>query len=401
MLPSPTSTAIVTPSSTPTPAPTATPTPSPTATPIPITGPPLKVGVLLPYSKGPTQVGEDIIAGMSLYFDSGGGIVAGRKVELVKEDEESDPQVTAQKARKLIEQDKVDVLTGLAGSGAAASVRDVAHSSKAILLISNASANELSRARKSPYVFRTSFSNWQLSWALGAWVAKNVAKKVFVSASDDADGKEMVAGFKQTFIPAGGTVDGELFSRPGGNDYAAHLARIAQAKPGAAFIFYGGNDAVGFVKQYDQQGLKKDTKITGPGRLTGQHVLPAQGKAALGAITTLYWAQTLDNPENKKFVADYRRKYGREPSSYSVQGHDTARAIAEALAKTAGDTSDKEKLAKALEGVRFRSPRGSFQFDPTSHNVVQDIYIREVKEVGGKLVNVAIDSLRSVKDPGK
>ncbi|MCL5266150.1 MAG: ABC transporter substrate-binding protein [Chloroflexi bacterium] len=367
----------------------------------PAAGPPLKIGVLLPYSKVYAVLGESITNGMVLYFESIGNTIAGRKIDLIKEDEENDAQASLRKTRKFIEQDKVDLMTGLVNSAIAYAVRDIVHDNKMILLISNAGANGLTREKKSPYIFRTSFSNWQPNYPMGDWVAKHTSKKVFCSAADYAAGKEMIAAFKETFVPAGGTVLGEIYPPLGNTDYGPYLAKIAEAKPEATYSFYSGSDAVAFVKQYEEYGLKKTAKLTGAGWLVEQDVLPAQGKAALGAISGLNWANTLDIPENKKFIEAYQKKFNVEPNSFAVQGFDTARVIHEAIEKTKGNTSDKDALIKALESVKFASPRGPFEFDPVTHNVIQNIYVREVKEVGGKLANVVIDTIKAVKDPGK
>src|SRR3990172_8370128 len=179
---------------------------------------------------------------------------------------------------------------------------------------------------------------------MGAWVAKNVSKRVFCSAPNYAAGKEMVEAFKETFLPAGGEVVGELFPPLGNTDYGPFLTQIAQAKPGATFNFYSGSDALNFVQQYEQFGLKKNIPLTGPGFLVEQDVLPAQGKAALGTYTALYWAITLDNPENKKFVADFQAKYKRKADAVAMQGYDTARVIVETLNQAQGQTDDKDRL---------------------------------------------------------
>ncbi len=383
----------------------ATPAAKPAVTPAvevkPSGGPPLKIGVLLPYSKVYAFIGQSITNGMVLYFESIGNTIAGRKIELIKEDEEADPQVTMRKARKFIEQDQVDLITGLVASPDAYAVRDMVHQNKMILIISNAGANGVTREKKSPYIFRTSFSNWQITQPMGAWVARNVSKKVLLSAADYAAGKEMMAAFKETFVPAGGTVVSEVYPPLGNTDYGPYLAKIAEAKPEAVFTFFAGSDAANFVKQYEEYGLKKTIKLTGAGWLVEPDVLPLEGKAALGAITSLNWAITVDNLENKRYVEAYQKRFNAEADSYSVQGFDTARVIHEAIEKAKGNTSDKEGLVKALERVRFASPRGPFEFDAETHNVIQNLYMREVKEVSGKLTNVVIDTIKMVKDPGK
>ena len=361
----------------------------------------LKLGVLLPYSKVYAVLGDHITKGMELYFDGVGYTAGGRKIELLKEDDENDAQTGLRKTRKFIESDKVDMVTGFVNTGIAYAVRDLLHSTKTVTIVSNAGGNALTRKNKSPYLFRTSFSSWQPSYPMGEYVYQNVAKKVVIVAADYAFGKESAEAFKQLFVKSGGQVLAEVYAPLGTNDFGAYLAQVAKAKPEAVYGFFSGSDAVRFVKQFDEYGLKKNVKITSAGFMLEEDVLPAQGKAALGGISGLHWAMSLDNPENKKFVEDYKKKHNAVPSVFAMQGYDTARVIVESVNQLQGDTSNKDKLTETIKGLKFNSPRGKFEFDPETNNVVQNIYIREVKDVGGELHNQVIKTYENVKDPGK
>src|SRR5688572_27583890 len=344
-------------------------------------GGPLKIGLVLPYSGVYQVLGESITQGMELVFAREGNKIAGREVQLIKEDDEMQPPVGLRKTDKLIESDKVDILTGPVHSGILMGMRDKVHNSKTILIVSNAGADAISRARCSKWIFRASFSNWQPCQPMGGWVAKNVAKDVFLTAPNYQAGKDMMNAFKETYEPAGGKIIGEEYPKLGETDYAPLLTKIRQSGAKAVFAFFSGTDAVNFVKQYDQFGLKGQVKLTGAGFLTEPDVLPAQGKAALGTITGHFYTPQLDNPVNKKFVADFKAKFGgKSPDGFACQGYDTAEVIVRALKTVNGSTQDKERLVAALEKVEFESPRGLFRFDPKTHNVIQPfIYIREVK----------------------
>ena len=147
------------------------------------------------------------------------------------------------------------------------------------------------------------------------------------------------------------------------------------------YAFFSGSDAVNFVKQYDQFGLKQSIKLTGAGFLTEPDVLPAQGKSALGVITGHFYTPLLDNPTNQRFVKEFQAKFGgKMPDGFACQGYDTAEVIVRALKAVNGNTQDKEKLVEVIEKSEFDSPRGRFRFDPKTHNVIQPfIYIREVR----------------------
>lgn len=362
---------------------------------------PVKIGVLLPYSGVYTVLGEHITQAMELVFARENWTVAGRKIELIKEDDESKPPVGVRKGQKLIESDRVDILTGPVHSGVLAGIRDIVHNSKTILIVSNAGADQISRERCSAWIFRTSFSNWQPCQPMGGWVAKNVTKEVFQIAPNYQAGKDMMAAFRETFVPAGGKVVGEDYPKFGETDYAPYLTKIRQSGAKAVFAFFSGSDAVNFVKQYDQFGLKQTVKLTGAGFLTEPDVLPAQGKAALGVLTGHFYTPLLDNPVNQRFVKEFREKYRAMPDGFACQGYDTAEVIVRALKAVNGNTQDKTKLRQAIARVEFDSPRGRFRFDPKTQNVIQPfIYVREVREMGGELNNVPIDKIPEVKDPG-
>ncbi|MBI4638704.1 MAG: ABC transporter substrate-binding protein [Candidatus Rokubacteria bacterium] len=364
-------------------------------------GGPIKIGVLLPYSGVYAVLGESITQAMELVFAREGGMVAGRKIELIKEDSEAKPPVGVRKADKLIDSDKVDLLTGPVHSGVLAGIRDKVHNTKTILIVSNAGADQISRERCSRWIFRTSFSNWQPCQPMGGWVAKNVAKEVFQIAPNYQAGKDMMAAFRETFLPAGGKVIAEDYPKLGETDYAPFITKIKQSGAKAVFAFFSGSDAVNFVKQYDQFGLKQTIKLTGAGFLTEPDVLPAQGQSALGVITGHFYTPLLDNPVNQRFVREFKEKYNKSTDGFACQGYDTAEVIVRALKGVNGNTQDKMKLVEAIAKVEFDSPRGRFRFDPKTQNVIQPfIYVREVKEVAGGLNNVVIDRIADVRDPG-
>jgi len=310
--------------------------------------------------------------------------------------------VGIRKTEKLIDSDKVDILTGPVHSGILMGMRDKVHNAKTILIVSNAGADAISRERCSKWIFRTSFSNWQPNYPMGEWVAKHVSKDVFIAAPNYQAGKDQLGAFKESFLPAGGKLVGEDYPKLGETDYAPYLTKMRQSGAKAVYCFFSGSDAVNFVKQYDQFGLKQSIKLTGAGFLTEPDVLPAQGKAALGAITGHFYTPLLDNQTNQRFVKEFQAKFaGKMPDGFACQGYDTAEVIVRALKTVNGNTQDKMKLVEVIEKSEFDSPRGRFRFDPKTHNVIQPfIYIREVKEVAGGLNNVPIDRVANVTDPG-
>ncbi|MBT9281872.1 MAG: ABC transporter substrate-binding protein [Hydrogenibacillus schlegelii] len=362
---------------------------------------PIKIGAILPYSGVYAALGESLTRGMELYFDSINWEVAGRKIELIKEDEENDPQVALRKLRKLVGQDRIDVLTGPVNTAVAYALRDEVDQQGIPFLVSHAGGNDLTRSKRSEYIWRSSFNSWQIGYSMGKHAYEVIGKKMFVIAPDYAFGREVTTAFKQAFTQAGGQIVGELYPPLGANDYASYLTQIKSAKPDAVYAFFAGSDAVRFVKQYDEYGLKGKIPLIGSGWLVAENVRPAMGTSAEGIISTMFWDYSLGTLENQAFVKAYEEKYKERPSLEAVEGYDAARVIVEAFKKLNGDTSDKKKIAEAIGQVEFISPRGPIKFDPETHHIIQQMYLIKTVLKDGKTENMVMGTLGEFKDPGQ
>lgn len=360
--------------------------------------PPVRIGVLNSFSKVFAALGTANLNGMQLYFDQIGGTVAGRKIEIIREDDEINPQVGLAKLRKLVESDKCDIITGVQASNVALAAVDYLRQSKAFFLCSGAGVGDLGYTGL-PYLFRCSISTQPIHATFGEWFYDNGSKEVITTASDFAGGRSTIVEFKAGFTKKGGKIIKEIYPPLGNNDFSAYLADIRSLNAPATYNFYAGTDAVRFVKQYDEYGLKAKTKLTGSGFMVESDTLPAQGKSALGALSSLHYADTLDNAENKKFVADYRAKYNEFPSVYSEYGFIAARIIVETLKATDGNTQDKDKLREAMLAVKLNAPRGPFRFNQQTQGPIHNVYIREVAEVDGRITNRVIQTFKDVAEP--
>jgi branched-chain amino acid transport system substrate-binding protein len=362
---------------------------------------PLRIGVVLSYSGPYARLGQEITRGMELYLERVNLQAGGRRIQLLKEDEEADPAVALRKVRKLVEQDRVDLLAGIILSSSAYAIRDYVHEKQIPLIIANAAANGITRERRSPYIFRTSISAWQQHYPMGAWVAKNIGKKVFLLALDYAFGKEATAAFKESFLQAGGEVVAEVYSPLGSTDYSAVISRIAAARPEGVHAVLSGSDAVIFMRQFTQFGLNRTVQLAVSGEVTDENVLEAIGEAALGAKSGDHWVYTLNNTANKEFKQAYRKKYGGVPNHFAVRGYDAMQFIVNAVQDVQGDVSNKRKLLEAFKSAKIISPRGFVQMDPETNNATQHVYAREVARVDGFLTNKLIADLGIIRDPGK
>ncbi len=360
---------------------------------------PLKIGMLNSFSKIYAVLGQNNVDGMNLWLEQNGATIAGRKVEIIKEDDELNPQVGLQKLKKLVESDEIDILLGPQGSNVAMAAVDYVKANKVFWICSGAGTDALTWNRI-PYMFRTTCSSWQHSFAIGEWFYKNVATEAVVAASDFAGGRDTIASFKRAYAKAGGKAIKEIYPPLGTADFSAYLADIQSVGAKGIFCFFAGVDAVRFVKQYDEYGLKAKTRLCSAGFMVEADTLPAQGDAALGIVSSLHYTDTLDNPANKKFVESYRAKFNVYPSVYSEYGYVTMQVISDAVKVVGGDTSNKDKLAEAVVAVKFDAPRGPFSFDPVTHNVIENVYVREVTKIDGRLTNKVIATFEALKDPG-
>ncbi len=385
----------------------ATPAPTAAATAVPI----LKIGMLLPFTKVYAELGNSMKRATELYLKQAGGKLAGRPVSVIYEDEANDAQISLQKTQKFIDQDQVDVMMGVVSTAIVYPLRNTIDAAKLVFIETNAGGNFLTRevpdckpACKSKYIFRSSFSSWQISNPLGEYLSRKAeTKEFFICASNYGFGTESAADFVAGLAKNGGKETGRVLPPLANTDFAPFVTQIKGQPTKNVFSFFSGTDAIGYIRAWNQLGLAAaGYKMFGAGFLTEQDVLKEVKEQALGAVTSLFWSGELDNAENKAFIDAFTKEYpGAQVDVFAVQAWDGMKMLDEALKKTSGNTKDKDALIAALEGVSFKSPRGDFAIDRSTHNVIHDMYIREVKVSGGKVVNSIVDKIGKVTDPGK
>jgi branched-chain amino acid transport system substrate-binding protein len=339
----------------------------------------IKIGLVLPYSGVYANFGEGITNGFEYALKKHGRQLGGRAVEILKGDDQLDPKVGGEVTQKLVTRDKVDFVVGTVGSNVVPVMQKICTENDTFLIIPTAASNEVTRARCHPLVFRTSHSNWQITSPAGEWLFKKGKKRVITMGMNYAAGKEEIEAFVETFKAAGGEVLDQKWPGIRELDYQAYFADVLPKQPDAIFTFFAGSNAVEFVKQYAQAGLKQRVPLYGAAYLTDSTLLAAQGAAADGVITSSHWAPTLENAANKTFVAEFKQATGKDADLNSMHGHDTLTIMALALDKVKGELKDKQAVSRAIQAVEFESPRGPFRFSK-ARNPVQNIYAVEAND---------------------
>lgn len=354
----------------------------------------VKVGLMLPYTGTFAALGNAITNGFKLAIAEGGGKLGGREIEYVTVDDESDPAKAPENVNKLIKRDKVDVIVGTVHSGVAMAMAKAAKDNNALLLIPNAGQDEITGPMCAPNIIRTSFTNSAAGVAMGKVAAERGHKTAVTLTWKYAAGDQSVGGFKEAFEKGGGKVIKELTLPFPTVEFQPLLTEIASLKPDAVYVFFAGGGAVKLVKDYDAAGLRKTIPLYGAGYLT-DGTLPAQGASAEGLLTTLHYADELDNPKNNAFRAAYKKAYNVEPDVYAVQGYDTGQLLAAGTKAVGGDMGKRDALIKAMQTAKIESPRGPFSLSK-ANNPIQDMYLRRVE--GGKNKSIGI-AIKAYADP--
>ncbi len=339
---------------------------------------PVKIGVITTLSGGGAGLGIDMRDAFTLAIKQSGN----KDVELVIEDDAQKPELAVQIAEKMIQGDKVDLMTGIIWSNLAMAVVPNTVAQDVIYLSPNAGPSALAGANCNPNYFNVAYQNDNFHEAMGQYANKDY-KNAFILAPNYPAGKDALTGFKRYYK---GALAGEIYTQVGQTDYAAEIAQIRASGADSVYFFLPGGMGIAFMKQYAQSGV--NIPVMGPGFSFSQDVLPAIGDAALGVKNSATWSKDLDNEANKKFVEAFKAEYKRLPSIYAAQSWDTANLILAALSKAS--VKDKDAFRAALKAADFQSVRGRFVFNNNNHPI-QNIYVREVvKEADGVLTNKII-----------
>ena len=360
---------------------------------------PIRLGNLNSFTGAIAYAAEANLNAMNLYFDSIGWTIAGRKIEIIKEDDQFNPQVGLQKVKKLVESDKVDLVVGVQASNVALAVLNYMKQQKAFYVVSGAGTDAITWDRY-PYLFRTSISTYQLSTPMAKYVYDNLGKEIVTTASDYAGGRDVIAQFKGPYVAMGGKVLKEIWPPLGTTDFSPYLTDIKSINPPVTYDFMPGADAIRFIQQYSEFGLKEKMPLTGFTIIDSQ-TISTLGKAGVGVISALTYIDTVDNPESKKFAADYQAKYKAAPDLFCglwlCRGESARRSpedgrwryLQQGQARGGHDQGQVQRAARTVP----HGP-GDAQSDPGHLH-------RQIIERDNKITTKILATLKDVQDPGK
>lgn len=358
----------------------------------------VKIGLILPMTGPFASTGRQVEAGVKAYMALKGNSVAGKKIEVVLRDDAGTADQTRRIAQELVVNDGASLLMGFGLTPLAMSVAPVLNQAKVPAIITSATTSAI--MQQSDYFVRTSMAGPQSALPVATWAVENGLKRVVTLVTDYGPGHDIEKGFVDQYKKEGGEIVESVRVPLQNPDFAPFLQRVRDAKPDAVFVFVPSGVGSLFMKQFVERGLADaGIRLIATGDVTDDDLLNGIGEAAKGVITGHFYSANHDSPENKAYVEEVRKANNNmRPNFMSVGGYDAMHLAYATLEKTGGDT-DGTKLVDAMKGMEWVSPRGPIMIDPETRDIVQDIYVREVKDVGGELYNVEFAKYEKIRDP--
>jgi branched-chain amino acid transport system substrate-binding protein len=368
----------------------------------------IKVGVVLPYTSVNAETAQQMDRGMEQYLKLNANAVKPYTITLIKRDAKNPAGADAKLAvQELLTQDNVDAVVGWIYSPNAIASAPLLTAANKLGVVMNAGTAWITNL--SDDFVRTSFSMWSAGYTLGVAAAKTLhAKTAVVAYTDFPPGKDSLDAFTAGFEANGGKV---LDAIPAGGpaqvpDFTPFFQRAKDEHPDVLFVFVpAGDHAVAVVKTYAALGMSAaGIKLIGPGDITQDIKLQQMGDAAVGVITMHHYNADLDNPENKRFVASWKKDYGPDstPDFTAVGAYDGMAAVVHAVQATKGHIDDGKAAVKTLLGWKFDSPQGPIEIDPQTRDIIMNEYLDEVyKGADGKLHQKVLATYDHVKDECK
>jgi branched-chain amino acid transport system substrate-binding protein len=336
----------------------------------------LKIGFISAQS-GPLNVlGLEQKRGFEIAMDHLGGKFGQTPIEVVMADSKGNPSATVQEISRLIDKEKVDLIVGLSASNElVAGVKPIVDA-KIFFVGMNGGVAVNAGEQCNPYYFNASFQNAQLTTGMGAFMTKQGVKKLYLIGADFEAGYEHTDAAKTGFK---GEIVAQQFTPLTQLDFAADIAKIRASGADGVFAFYPGGLGIAFMRQWAQAGLSGKIPVFSNIALTEPTAFQAQGKSVLGTYVSAVYFAGIDNPVNKRFVQDFKTKFGRDPASYAGLAYDAMMLVDSAVKEVKGNVKDQTAFRAALKKANFQSVRGSFAFSSNNHPI-QNTYLTVVDE---------------------
>ncbi len=334
----------------------------------------IRIGFMAELSGPQGPLGQDQYDALMMVIERNGGKLGGQPVKVFREDSQLKPPVAVQLADKLIDKDKVQIITGITFSNVMMAVNKQITDKKIFLIGSNSGPSPIAGAQCSPYFFSASWENGQQAEVMGRYAADKGYKKIVTIAPNYQAGKDFVAGFNRQY---GTKPVLELWPALNTQDFSAELAQVQAMSPDAIFTFLPGGLGINFIKQFSQAGLSGKIPLLTASTTDGIG-LPAMGDAALGVLAGTFWGPDTKGEANATFVKAFEDKYKRIPSQYAAQSYEAAQLLDSAIRKVDGKIEDHEAFRKALQAADFDSIRGKKLRFSNNQFPIQDLHVFEV-----------------------
>jgi branched-chain amino acid transport system substrate-binding protein len=345
----------------------------------------LKIGFITTMSGPQGIIGKHMKDSVELALEHLGGKVGGLPTEIVYGDDQTKPDVGVQVANDMLKRDQVDIMSGIIWSNVMMAVVPVVTGAGKIMVGTNAGASPLAGAQCNELYFSTSWNNDQSPEAMGKFLQDSGVNDVYVLAPNYQAGKDMVTGFKRYFK---GRIVEEIYTKLGQQDYQAEITQLRAKNPKAVFAFYPGGMGIQFVRQYHQSGLRERIPLYTVFTVD-ETTLPAIKEAAIGQYEARFWSPDMNTPASKKYVGDFRKKYGYTPAFYGAQSYEGIMLIDSAVKAVKGKVSDTKAMVAALRKADYDSIRGRYKFN-VNHHPIQSFYLLKAEKGGPDGVEMRI-----------
>src|SRR3954470_9904305 len=345
----------------------------------------VKIGFITTLSGPPAIIGKHMKDSVDLALEHLGHKMGGIPVEVVYGDDQFKPEVGVQLAEEMLKKNQVDFVSGIIWSNVMMAVVPVVTGAGKIMVGTNAGASPLAGSQCNKLYFSTSWNNDQTPEAMGKFLTDSGVNDIYVMAPNYQAGKDMVAGLKRYYK---GRIAEEVYTKMGQQDYQAEISQLRAKNPKAVFAFYPGGMGIQFLKQYDQAGLRDQIPLYTV-YTVDEISIPALKDAAVGIYEPRYWSPDLKNPQNQKFVSDYKKKYGKLPVFYGAQSYDGIMLIDSAIKAVKGNLKNTKGMVAAMEKADFKSLSGPFEYN-VNHHPIQNFYLLKTEKLGNGDIEMRI-----------